>query len=74
MHIKTFQGVIENGLVHLDADVYLPERTKVYVVVPGDEQPENGKKFDLSEIISRMPSDYQPSEETFGRPVGKEEW
>ncbi len=28
----------------------------------------------LAEMVSRMPSDYQVSEEDFGEPVGKEEW
>jgi antitoxin MazE len=31
-------------------------------------------KFDLAEMISRMPRDYQVHEESFGKPVGKEEW
>ncbi|MBC7797442.1 MAG: transcriptional regulator/antitoxin, MazE, partial [Pyrinomonadaceae bacterium] len=31
-------------------------------------------KFDLSEMVSRMPTDYQAGEENFGDAVGKEEW
>lgn len=31
-------------------------------------------KFDLAEMVSRMPRDYQPREESFGKPLGKEEW
>ncbi len=31
-------------------------------------------KFDLAELVSRMPADYQATEEGFGEPVGKEEW
>jgi hypothetical protein len=42
--------------------------------VPEFEQIANGKKFDLAEMVSRMPADYQASEENFGEPVGKEEW
>jgi hypothetical protein len=34
----------------------------------------SGKNFDLVEMISRMPPDYRASEESFGEPVGKEEW
>ena len=34
----------------------------------------NGEKSNLAELVSRMPSDYQVSEESFGQPVGKEEW
>jgi len=42
--------------------------------VPEFEQTASDKKFDLAEMVSRMPADYQASEESFGEPVGKEEW
>lgn len=31
-------------------------------------------KFDLKEMVRRMPKNYRGREETFGRPVGREEW
>ena len=31
-------------------------------------------KFDLAELVSRIPKGYRPYEEPFGPPVGKEEW
>jgi len=74
MQVTTFQGVIENGQIRFDADVEIPEKTKVYVVVPGLEPTGNGKNFDLAEMASRMPDDYEPHEEDFGKPFGKEEW
>lgn len=74
MPVTTFQATIENGQVRLPANVNLPEKATVYVVVPDFEHDANGKKFDLAEMISQMPSDYQASEEGFGEPVGKEEW
>ncbi len=74
MPVTTFQGTIENGQVRLPANINLPEKATVYVVVPDLEHNAGGKKFDLAEVISRMPPDYQASEESFGEPVGKEEW
>ena len=74
MPVTTFQGTVENGQVRLAADVRLPEKAKVYVVVPDFEPDAGGGKFDLAEMVSRMPPDYQVSEESFGEPVGKEEW
>lgn len=74
MQVTTFQGVVENGQVRFDADVRLPDKTKVYVVVPEFEQNANGRKFDLAEMVLQMPADYRTSEEDFGAPVGKEEW
>jgi antitoxin MazE len=32
------------------------------------------RKFDLAEMVSRMPRNYKVHEEDFGGPAGKEEW
>jgi antitoxin component of MazEF toxin-antitoxin module len=74
MSVTTYQGTVENGRVRLAGDVRLPENAKVYVVVPDAEPDVGDRKFDLSEMVSRMPPDYQVGEEDFGAPVGKEEW
>ena len=34
MKLATYEGVVENGRVRLPAGVLLPEKAKVYVVVP----------------------------------------
>ena len=72
MSVTTYQGTVENGQVRLAEDVRLPENARVYVIVQ-DAEPDV-KKFDLAEMVSRMPDDYEVSEESFGEPVGKEEW
>jgi hypothetical protein len=74
MSVTTYQGTVENGQVRLAGNVRLPENAKVYVIVPDVESSASGKKIDLAEMVSRMPPDYQVSEESFGEPVGKEEW
>ncbi len=74
MPVTTFPGTVEGGQVKLAANVQLPEKARVYVVVPDFDEKANGKKLDLAELVSRMPDDYQATEEGFGEPVGKEEW
>jgi hypothetical protein len=37
MQISTFEGVVENGQIRLRDDVTLPEKTRVYVVIPDIE-------------------------------------
>jgi hypothetical protein len=37
MGATTIEGVVENGHIRLPATVRLPERTKVYVVIPDVE-------------------------------------
>ncbi len=32
------------------------------------------RKFDLAEMVSRMPRNYKAREESFGKSVGREEW
>jgi hypothetical protein len=34
MGVLTIEGIIDNGQIRLASDVQLPERTKVFVVVP----------------------------------------
>lgn len=37
MSATTFEGVVEKGQIKIDADVHLPEGTKVFIVVPDIE-------------------------------------
>jgi hypothetical protein len=39
MKVATFEAIVENGRIRLPENVRVPERTKVYVVVPGEVQP-----------------------------------
>ena len=39
MNVATFEGIVENGQVKLPENVRLPERTKVYVLIPGASEP-----------------------------------
>ena len=34
MRVTTFEGIVEKGQIRLPATVRLPERAKVYVVIP----------------------------------------
>ena len=38
MKIATYEATVENGQIKLSEPVRLPERAKVYVVVPGVEE------------------------------------
>ena len=37
MKTTTYEAIVENGQVQLPKDAYIPEKTKVYVVVPSGE-------------------------------------
>ena len=34
MQVRTVEGIVKNGQIHLTEEITLPEMTKVYVVVP----------------------------------------
>ncbi len=67
MRVTTFEGVVENGQIRLPATVRLPERAKVYVVIPDVEvqtvayigsprlvHPEQAADF-KKEVIAELP-------------------
>jgi len=37
MGVRTFEGIVEQGQIRLPANVRLPEKAKVYVVIPDIE-------------------------------------
>ena len=39
MNVASFEGIIENGQIRLPGNIRVPERTKVYVVIPGAGKP-----------------------------------
>ena len=43
MNVATYEGIVENGQVKLPENVHVPEKTKVYVVIPGASHPSEMK-------------------------------
>jgi antitoxin component of MazEF toxin-antitoxin module len=74
MPIATFEGEIIDGKICFEKDIRLPKSAKVYVIVSEIEKKPIRKRVDLAELVSRMPADYAPNEEDFGKPQGKEVW
>src|SRR5437764_12250116 len=73
MPVTTFSGTVEDGQVKLEANVHLPEKTKVFVVVPDFDEKANGKKFDLTELVSRMPANIKGLKKALARRLGRED-
>lgn len=68
MSVTTFEGVVENGQVRLPASICLPEKAKVFVVIPNAviplpahiasprlAHPEQAKEFKM-EVIEETPN------------------
>ncbi len=48
MSVVTYEGIVERGQIRLKADVRLPEKTQVYVIVPAirpDSQTKRGARI-----------------------------
>jgi antitoxin MazE len=55
------------------ANITIGDHVKV-IAKEGKIVIEKPKKFDLKEMVSRMPKDYKVEEVSLGNPVGKEVW
>ena len=67
--LRLAKHVLENARIAVGDDVE---------IIVGEEQITIKKvvkpKFDLAEMVARMPRNYKAREESFGKPVGLEEW
>ena len=61
--------VLESADIAVGDDVeVIPQEGQIFI------KKVSKRKFDLAEMVSRMPRKYRVHEEGFGKPVGKEEW
>ena len=67
--LRLAKHVLENARIAIGDDIE---------VIVGEEQITLKKvvkpKYDLAEMVARMPRDYKTREESFGKSVGREEW
>ena len=73
-HVKQLSLDEKQELLELLDGLLEGPRQEAKVHVPEYYEERIGKRNDLAELVSRMPADYQATEEGFGEPVGKEEW
>lgn len=67
--LRLAKHVLESASISVgdDVEVIVGEEQ---IIIKKIEKP----KFDLAEMVARMPRGYKACEESFGKPVGKEEW
>jgi hypothetical protein len=59
MRVVTFEGIVEDGLIRLTPDVRLPDRTKVFVLVPDMEVERVGRIFSPRLAHPEQAGDFQ---------------
>jgi antitoxin MazE len=67
--LRLAKHILESASISVgdDVEVIVGEEQ---IIIKKIEKP----KFDLAEMVARMPRGYKAREESFGGPVGKEEW
>lgn len=61
--------VLESADIAIGDDVeVIPQEGQIFI------KKVSKRKFDLVEMVSRMPRNHKVHEDGFGKPVGKEEW
>jgi hypothetical protein len=58
-NVATFEGIVENGQIRLPENVRLPERTKVFVVIPNLAQPSANRLMSPRLVHSEQAQDFQ---------------
>lgn len=61
--------ILEDAQIVVGDDVDVTVHKKQIVVRKASR-----RRFDLSEMVARMPRNYKVEEDSFGAPVGKEQW
>jgi hypothetical protein len=59
MQVTTFEGVVENGQIRLATGLRLPEKTKVYVVVPDLEFKPGARIFSPRLVHAEQAKDFK---------------
>lgn len=67
--LRLSKQVLEMARISVGDDVEIVAREDEIIV-----RKPRAKKYDLAELISRLPQNYRGTEEAFGKPVGKEVW
>lgn len=63
--------VLEDANINVGDDVDVTARDGVIIISPAKRV---RGRYDIRELLSRIPKDYKPGEVDWGKPSGKETW
>ncbi len=72
-------AVVKNGRLLLNLPEYFEQSEVEVIILPTDSaiprQKRTGSvRYDIDDLVMRMPKDHTPEEVDWGAPVGKEVW
>lgn len=59
MQVTTYEGIVENGQIRLKTNVNLPNKTKVYIIIPELETQKRVRIFSPRLIRSEQAIDFK---------------
>lgn len=65
------KAILEEARVNVGDEVRVSVRGRKIIIEPVEKV---RGKYDLKELVAKMPKDYRVEEVDWGTPVGKEEW
>jgi antitoxin MazE len=65
------KAILEEARVNVGDEVRVSVRGRKIIIEPVEKV---RGKYDLKELVARMPKNYRVEEVEWGTPVGKEEW
>lgn len=69
--LRVSKEILEEAHIHIGDSVEVSAKKGSIVISPVKKPP---RAYDLRELISRMPVDYEPGAEEWGAPSGRESW
>jgi antitoxin MazE len=69
--LRLARQVLKGANVAVGDTVSISVKTNTIII---RKNPRRRKKFDLTELVKRIPKDHKPYEYDWGNPVGKEAW
>jgi len=69
--IRIPKNLLQNSNIKIGEEVDISVEEGKIIVEPTHR---NRGKYNIRDLISKMPKNYRPKEENWGRPIGQEEW
>ena len=69
--LRIARHILEDAHISVGDDVDVTTKDGVIIISP---MKPIRRKYDIRELLSRIPKDYKPGEVDWGKPVGKEVW
>ncbi|MCB9494219.1 MAG: AbrB/MazE/SpoVT family DNA-binding domain-containing protein [Desulfobacteraceae bacterium] len=69
--IRITKTLLSDARINVGDEVNISVKEGALIVTPVEKK---RKKYDIKDLVAKIPSDYQTNETDLGKPAGKETW